>query len=97
MSDNQKLSKIKQLIEQSITEENNQNFYLGQAVGILDDMIGSKEAAPSSIDIPSHILKLMNPDSDATMENAVSRHKKHHQELSDNAISKQNTQFKKLT
>lgn len=97
MSNNQKLSKIKQLIEQSIAEGKNQNFYLGQAVAILDGMIGSEEDAPSAIEIPSHILKQMNPDSDATMENAVSRHKKLHQELSDNAVSKQNTKFEKLS
>ena len=97
MKHEEKLSKIKHLIEQSMSDETKKNFYLGQAVAIIDDMIESPNETPSSIEIPSHILQQMKPDSDATMETAVNRHLKLHKELSDNAISKENTKFKKLS
>ena len=98
MNENQKLSKIKKLIEDSVADDSKRNFYLGQAIAIVDDMLDSPESSPQGpIEIPSHILQQMKPNSSASMEGAVSRHKELHQELSKDAVSKKNTQFKKLS
>ena len=93
----EKLKKIRQLIEQSLTVEDKRDFYLGQAVGIVDELLNKKVESPSIIEIPGVVLKNTHIDKDQIMSEAVERHKKLHKNLSEESISKQNTQFKKLS
>ena len=45
---------------------------------------------------PDIVLKNTHIDKDQIMAEAVARHKKLHKDLSEDSVSKQNTQFKKL-
>ena len=94
---NEKLKKIRHLIEQSMSSETKSDFYLGQAVGIVDELLDKKVESPSTIEIPDIVLKNTHIDKDQIMAEAVTRHKKLHKDLNEDSISKQNTQFKKLT
>jgi D-ribose pyranose/furanose isomerase RbsD len=93
----EKLKKIKGLIEQSLSDDGKRDFYLGQAVGIVDEILDKGANTPTTISIPDVVLKNTHVDKDQIMSEAVARHKKLHKELNKDSISKQNTQFKKLT
>ena len=92
----EKLKKIRHLIEQSLISEDKRDFYLGQAVAVLDELL-SKPVTNSTIEIPEVVLKNTHIDKDQIMAEAVARHKKLHGDLSEDAVTKKNTQFKKLT
>ena len=97
MDTNKKLEKIKHLIETSLENSEKSSFFLGQAVAIIDEMTSSPETnTPNSVEIPQHILQQINPSAEDSMSSAVDRHINLHKKLSDNAVSKDNTQFKQL-
>jgi len=93
----EKLKKIRQLIEQSLSASDNRDFYLGQAVAIIDELSTKEVESPTVIEIPDVVLKNTQVDKDQVMSEAVERHKKLHGDLSEDAVTKKNTQFKKLT
>lgn len=97
MDTNKKLEKIKHLIETSLENSEKSSFFLGQAVAIIDEMTSSPVTdTPNSVEIPQHILQQINPSAEDSMSSAVDRHINLHKKLSDNAVSKDNTQFKQL-
>lgn len=94
-----KLKKIRQLIEQSLNDDTKRDFYLGQAVAIVDDILAKSTTTKTKpmIEIPDVVLKNTYVDKNQIMSDAVDRHKNLHKKLNEDSISKQNTQFKKLT
>jgi hypothetical protein len=94
-----KLKKIRLLIEQSLNSDGKREFYLGQAVAMIDDLLEktNEKTTDPLIKIPNIVLKNTHIDKDQIMSEAVDRHKKLHTKLNEDSISKQNTQFKKLT
>ena len=94
-----KLKKIRLLIEQSLSSDDKREFYLGQAVAMIDNLLEkpNEEKTNPVIEIPYVVLKNTHIDKDQIMSEAVDRHKKLHTKLNEDSISKQNTQFKKLS
>lgn len=94
----EKLKKIKEVLESSIEDSAKKDMYIGQAIGLLDSLIERvvNGETDSSMPIPDMIWKHTNkPDAD-TMMDAVQRHKQVHSELSKDSISQKNTKFEKL-
>jgi hypothetical protein len=94
-----KLIKIKESLESAIENSEKKDIFIGKALGIVEELIEmpieqTSESYKPPFDIPDAVLKSL--DSGATMLDAVRRHKEVHNELSDDAVSKKNTQFKKL-
>ena len=94
-----KLIKIKKSLESAIENSEKKDIFIGKALGIVEELIEmpieqTTDSFKPPFDIPDAVLKSL--DSGATMLDAVRRHKEVHNELSDDAVSKKNTQFKKL-
>ena len=92
----QKLKKIKELLEKSIDDSTKKDLYIGQALGLLDSLIIDSNAGEDKLPIPDAVKKHMTNSRDEVMMNAVQRHKEVHAELSKNSITQKNTQFEKL-
>lgn len=92
---NEKLKKIKDLLEKSIESENKKDLFIGQALGLLESLISESENM-KTLPIPDMIWKHAEKPSNLSMQDAIQRHKDIHSELSKNSITKQNTQFEQL-
>ena len=94
----EKLKKIKEVLENSIEDPAKKDMYIGQAIGLLDSLIERvvNGETDNSVTIPDMIWKHTDkPDTD-TMMDAVQRHKQVHSELSRDSVSQKNTKFEKL-
>jgi hypothetical protein len=94
----QKLKKIKELLEKSFEDSNKKDMYIGQAMGLIDSLLIDDINNVSSTDlpIPNHVWKHVDKPTNQTMMDAVQRHKQVHEELSNNSITQKNTQFEQL-
>ena len=92
----QKLKKIKELLEKSIDDSAKKDLYIGQAIGLLDSLIIDSNSGDEKLPIPDAVKKHMSNSRDEVMMNAVQRHKEVHKELSKDSITQKNTQFEKL-
>ena len=91
------LEKVKELIKKSTEDESQKDLYLGQAIGIIDSMLlSSTQSSEGSFTISDMVWKHVEKPTTDSMMDAVQRHKELHQELSRDAITKQNTQFEQL-
>ena len=93
-----KLKKIKEILEKSFEDSTKKDMYLGQAIGLLDALIERvvNGETNSSMPIPDMIWKHTDKPNAETMMGAVERHKQIHEELSKNSITQKNTQFEQL-
>jgi hypothetical protein len=94
----QKLKKIKELLENSAGNSTNKDLYIGQAIGLIDSILidGVDTSTTSELPIPNHVWKHVDKPTNQTMMDAVQRHKEVHGELSENSITQKNTQFNQL-
>jgi len=93
---NETLKKIKELLELSTEDTKKRDLLVGQAIGLIDSLVEKPVATNTApFHVPEEILRNLEVPG-TTMLDAVKRHKEVHSELSKDAVSKQNTQFKKL-
>ena len=94
----EKLKKIKQILEKSIDDSAKKDMYIGQAIGLLESIIERVRngETDSSMPIPDMIWKHTDKPASDTMMGAVERHKQIHEELSKDSITQKNTQFEQL-
>ena len=95
---NETLEKIKELLELSTENSEKRDLLIGQAMGLIDSLMNTPREPKTNtapFNVPDAVLKNLETPG-TTMMDAVRRHKEVHGELSKDAISKQNTQFKKL-
>ena len=94
----EKLKKIKELLEKSFADSNKRDMYIGQAIGHIDSILidNLNKTSSNELPIPNHVWKHVEKPSNQNMMDAVHRHKEIHNELSKNSISQQNTQFEQL-
>ena len=93
-----KLKKIKELLEKSTDDSAKKDLYIGQAIGLLDSLIEriTNGELNSSMPIPDVIWKHTDKPTSDTMMDAVKRHKDIHSELGRNSVTQKNTQFEQL-
>lgn len=92
-----KLKKIKELLENAVDDSSKKDLYIGQAIGMIDSlMVDTKNSQNEKLPIPDMVWKHVEKPTNQSMMDAVQRHKQLHQELSRDSISQQNTQFKQL-
>ena len=91
-----KLKKIKELLEKSFEDTNKKDLYIGQAIGIVESMLIDNKNTGKELPIPDHVWKHVDKPSNQTMMDAVQRHKQLHEELSNNSITQKNTQFNQI-
>ncbi len=95
---NETLEKIKELLELSTENSEKRDLLVGQAMGLIDSLISNPQEPKTNtapFNVPPEVMKNLEVPG-TTMMDAVRRHKEVHGELSKDAISKQNTQFKQL-
>ena len=94
----EKLKKIKELLEKSFEDSNKKDMYIGQAMGLIDSLLidNSNNVNSTDLPIPDHVWKHVDKPTDQTMMDAVQRHKQVHEELSNNSITQKNTQFNQI-
>ena len=92
------LKNIKEKLELAIDNPSKKDMFIGQAIGLIDSLVEkiNNTGDNPSMPIPDMIWKHTDKPSKDTMMDAVKRHKDIHSELSEDAISKQNTQFEQL-
>ena len=91
----EKLKKIKELLEMSFEDEKKRDMFIGQAIGLLDSVLIDVRQSPN-LPIPDAVRQHMSNTHDNSMLNAVQRHKEVHKELTKDSITQKNTQFEKL-
>lgn len=94
-----KLKKIKELLEKSFEDSNKKDMYIGQAMGLIDSLLidnGNNDINNTDLSIPNHVWKHVDKPTNQTMMDAVQRHKQVHEELSNNSITQKNTHFEQL-
>ena len=93
-----KLKKIKEILEKSAEDSAKKDLYIGQAIGLLDSLIErvNNGETSASMPIPDMIWKHTDKPTSESMMDAVQRHKEVHSELSKDSISQKNTKFEKL-
>jgi hypothetical protein len=94
----EKLKRIKELLEKSFVDSNKKDMYIGQAMGLIDSLLidTTNNVNSTDLSIPNHVWKHVDKPTNQTMMNAVQRHKQVHEELSNNSITQKNTQFEQL-
>ena len=93
-----KLKKIKELLELSFKDSTKKDMYIGQAMGIVDALLLDTKNTNqiNELPIPNHVWKHVEKPTNQTMMDAVQRHKQIHEELSKDSITQKNTQFDQL-
>jgi hypothetical protein len=93
-----KLKKIKEILEKSIEDSAKKDLYIGQAMGLIDSLLIDRAngTSPDELPIPNHVWKHVDKPTNQTMMDAVQRHKQIHEELSENSITQKNTQFNQI-
>lgn len=91
----EKLKKIKELLEKSFEDEKKKDLYVGQAIGLIESVLIDVNET-SKMPIPDAVKQHMSFPRDELMLNAVQRHKEVHKELSRDSITQKNTQFEQL-
>ena len=94
----EKLKKIKELLEHSFKESDKKEMYIGQALGLVESILidNVNRTSNNELPIPNHVWKHVEKPTNQNMMDAVQRHKEIHNELSKNSISQKNTQFEKF-
>ena len=94
----EKLKKIKELLEKSFEDTSKKDMYIGQSMGLIDSLLIDTKNISDNTDlpIPNHVWKHIDKPTNQTMMDAVQRHKQVHEELSNNSISQKNTQFNQI-
>ena len=102
---NDKLKKVKEILESAIDSNDKKDLLISRALGILDSIELTPEVkSPTSetnetgekLPIPNMVWKHVEKPSSDMMMDAVQRHKDLHTELSKNSVSQKNTQFEQL-
>ena len=94
----EKLKRIKELLEKSIEDADKKELYIGQALGMIDSLLVDVKNQPTSdkLPIPDMVWKHTDKPNHDTMMDAVKRHKEIHSEISRDSITQKNTQFEQL-
>lgn len=102
---NDKLKKVKEILESAIDSNDKKDILISRALGILDSIELTPEVkSPTSetnetgekLPIPNMVWKHVEKPSSDMMMDAVKRHKEIHGEISRDSITQQNTQFEQL-
>ena len=79
----EKLKKIKELLENAIDDSSKKDLYIGQAIGMIDSlMVDTKNSQNEKLPIPDMVWKHAEKPTNQSMMDAVQRHKQLHKELS---------------